>query len=141
MRKSEALALHKSDINLLGKEIVVNKTVIFKGNRAEIKDNPKTRAGARIIPILMPLEHILVDYMELVKEDLLFTTSTGELMTVTAYRRMWQKFEKAIGTKEITAHIFRHNFATILYNAGVDVKAAQTILGHSSINVTMDIYE
>ncbi len=40
----------------------------------------------------------------------------------------------------ITPHIFRHTYATILYNAGVDVKSAQRFMGHADINVTFKIY-
>ena len=40
----------------------------------------------------------------------------------------------------LTAHIFRHNYASLLYRQGVDVKTAQKLLGHSTIAVTMDIY-
>ena len=40
----------------------------------------------------------------------------------------------------LTSHIFRHNFASMLYQIGVSPKEAQYLLGHSSINVTMDIY-
>jgi integrase len=100
----------------------------------------KTKAGNRTIPILNPLRPILIDYINLVSGDYLFTTKTGDLFSKMAYRRMWQKLEDAMGTKEITAHIFRHNFATILYNAGVDVKTAQSIMGHGSISILMDIY-
>jgi integrase len=41
---------------------------------------------------------------------------------------------------DITPHIFRHTYATLLYEAGVDVKVAQYLLGHNSLQVTMDIY-
>ena len=37
-------------------------------------------------------------------------------------------------------HLFRHTFATILMRRNVDVKRIQTILGHSSVNITMNIY-
>jgi site-specific recombinase XerD len=36
--------------------------------------------------------------------------------------------------------MFRYTYATILYNAGVDVKSAQRFLGHADINVTLKIY-
>ena len=36
----------------------------------------------------------------------------------------------------LTPHIFRHTYATILYNASVDVKSAQRFLGHADINMT-----
>lgn len=140
MRRGEALAVTKNDIDFEKKEISVDKTLIFKKNQSEIKPNPKTPAGTRTIPLLAPLENILSEYIKSTSANHLFMTRDGNTMSITAYRRMWQRFEKAIGTKDITAHIFRHNFATILYNAGVDVKTAQVILGHSSISVTMDIY-
>ncbi len=38
------------------------------------------------------------------------------------------------------AHDLRHTFATALYDAGVDVKAAQYFIGHSDIRMTMDLY-
>jgi len=140
MRKSEAFALTRGDIDFDAGEITVNKTLVFMKNQSVLKMNPKTEAGVRTIPILEPLKPILEDYLRSVKSEHLFTTKGGELFTVTAYRRMWEKFTRAMGATEITAHIFRHNFATILYYADVDVKSAQAILGHKSISVTLGIY-
>ena len=40
----------------------------------------------------------------------------------------------------VRAHDLRHTFATALYDAGVPVKAAQYYLGHSDVQVTMDLY-
>jgi integrase len=40
----------------------------------------------------------------------------------------------------LTAHVFRHNYATMLYYAGVPVKDAQILMGHSNIKITLDIY-
>lgn len=42
--------------------------------------------------------------------------------------------------KDITPHMFRHTYATNLYYAGIDIKTAQNLLGHASIQMTMDIY-
>lgn len=39
-----------------------------------------------------------------------------------------------------TPHDLRHTFATALYDAGVDVKAAQYFLGHAEVKMTMDLY-
>ena len=139
MRRGEALALGKNAIDENFTQITVDKTVIFKVNASEIK-HPKTAAGVRTIPILAPLKEVLRDYVGSIETDLLFPATSGGTMSETAYRHMWRRFCKAMGTTEITAHIFRHNFATILYNAGVDVKTAQAIMGHSSITVMMDIY-
>ncbi len=50
--------------------------------------------------------------------------------------------ENCVGYQEehITMHQFRHTYATILYEAGVDVKTSQCYLGHSTVTTTMDIY-
>jgi integrase len=42
--------------------------------------------------------------------------------------------------KGLTPHVFRHNFATVLYYAGVDIKEAQRLCGHSNVQLTLDIY-
>ena len=36
--------------------------------------------------------------------------------------------------------MLRHTYATILFDAGVDVKSVQKFLGHSDIEVTLEIY-
>lgn len=41
---------------------------------------------------------------------------------------------------EITPHWLRHNYVSILYDAGVDAVTATRIVGHSSYQVTADIY-
>ena len=37
-------------------------------------------------------------------------------------------------------HDLRHSYCTLLYSAGVDVKTAAYLMGHSDIKVTMSIY-
>ena len=39
-----------------------------------------------------------------------------------------------------TPHILRHTYATNILKAGIDLKTAQKLLGHSTIAMTMDIY-
>ena len=40
----------------------------------------------------------------------------------------------------ITPHIFRHTFATRAIEAGMPPQVLKTILGHSSLAMTMDLY-
>jgi integrase len=140
MRRGEALAITKNDIDFVGKTVSVNKALIFYNNKSELKPSPKSDAGIRTIPLLAPLEIILLEYVDTIDSDFLFTSKDGSLTSLISFRRMWGKFEAAYGSKEITPHIFRHNYATMLYNAGVDIKSAQAILGHSSVKMTMDVY-
>lgn len=40
----------------------------------------------------------------------------------------------------LTAHYFRHNYASVLYNADVDILNAQRFLGHADVKTTLAIY-
>ncbi len=51
----------------------------------------------------------------------------------------WKGVTWVIDNK-ITPHMLRHTYATLLYDAGVDVKSAQKYMGHSSVDVTLEIY-
>ena len=55
------------------------------------------------------------------------------------YERMWKRWQKATGLT-LTAHQIRHGYATILWEAGIPAKDAQTYLGHAQLSTTMDIY-
>ena len=134
LRRGEALALRYEDIDRAAGVIRVTKSVEFIGNNPHIKQ-PKTAAGTRAVPLLEPLADVLPDK----KSGLVFPREDGELLTKIQYRKRWAKYCEAIG-HEITAHQLRHGYATILYEAGVQDKDAQELLGHSSISVTRDVY-
>jgi len=152
LRKGEALALMKKDIDLNRKTISIDKSLLIKGNAPEIKMSPKSEAGNRLIPLPDVLVGILTEYLPTVESLYVFPAASGKLMSDASYRGFWEKIAKRLNkaaggnenfivlSKDITAHIFRHTYATMLYYAGVDVKTAQYLLGHSGINVTMGIY-
>ncbi len=51
--------------------------------------------------------------------------------------------EKAIGAEPITgltAHIFRHNYCTMLYYSGISQKKAVELMGHSDLKMIIEVY-
>ena len=152
LRRGEILALNKSDIDFENRIIKVNKTLIFKKESPpEIKGPPKTDAGVRDIPVRQKLYDVLIEYVNLIDTDTLFTMNNGDLVTLSSYTKFWQSILKAIDkaaeaeglpvdTQTMTAYILRHTFATDLVYSGVDVKTAQRLLGHSSVQTTLNIY-
>lgn len=145
LRRGEALALTRSDIDLDQNIITVSKSLEYKnGNQSSVK-TPKSKAGSREVPITDVLKNELKKYMNCLTGDLLFPCPKsnrnpgGGYMTAKAYDTLWGKYKDETGL-EITAHNLRHGTATILYEAGVDVHTARQILGHSNISTTLSIY-
>jgi integrase len=51
-----------------------------------------------------------------------------------------KRLSEAVGLPNIGTHGWRHTHASMLYQAGIDMKEAQEILGHASIEITNNIY-
>ena len=130
-RRGEALALRYEDIDYENKTILINKSLYWQGNKAEIKST-KTKAGTRSIILLDALAAKL-------PKGTGYVFGGDAPLTNTAFRRRWDKYIKISGVTA-TCHQLRHLFATILYECGIDEKLAQELLGHSSITVTRNVY-
>ena len=138
-RRGEALALTYGDFDLNRRVVQITKTVEWLGNVPQIKYHPKTNAGIREIPIPEILLEKIFDGTKHKNTELVFKNQNGTLISNSGVTRMWNAYLKETGLT-ITPHQLRHAYATILYDAGVDVKAAQTFLGHADIKTTMNIY-
>lgn len=129
-RKGEALAMQLKDIDLKGQKINITKSLYYNSSKPQLK-GPKTQKGYRKVPLLPQL----VPYIPKGKpDDFLFP-----LESKTTMERHLRRYRKKTGLT-CTLHQLRHAYATFLYEAGVDVKQAQYLLGHASIKMTMDIY-
>ena len=157
LRRGELLALRWEDIDRKNKVIHINKAVYFAGNTPRLK-LPKSEAGRRDVVLL----DALLEYLPEGQQGYLFGDDAP--LTKSSIRKRWLSWCKAAGlatseevkrhrndknnrdyvtlkwTPDITPHQLRHAYATILFDAGIDEKDAQELLGHASIQVTRDIY-
>lgn len=155
LRRGECLALTKSDIDFKKKILTVNKAVVFDVNTPIIKAGAKSDAGNRTIPIPESVSSYLKGYLKSINTFYLFPGKNTEVLSKTQYVKMWERIvkkmndavtsekEKIIGAEPITgltAHIFRHNYCTMLYYSGISQKKAVELMGHSDIKMIMEVY-
>lgn len=53
---------------------------------------------------------------------------------------MFKRILKASNVKEYNFHVLRHTFATNCIKVGMDIKSLSEILGHASVDVTLNRY-
>ena len=103
------------------------------------------RNKARNIPLGSMSLKALKEYIEdarpyLIRdenEEALFVNVNGTRLTRQGFWKIVKYYkEQAHIEKEITPHVLRHSFATHLLQNGADLKAIQTMLGHSDISST-----
>lgn len=137
MRRGEALALQWADI---GKdEIRINKQISYESGTPVVAD-PKTGAGVRTVPILPDLSRYLIKPKKAKQSDYLFHgEDPSKPLQMSTFRRRWTHYckEHNLG---LTPHVLRHSYATMLFEAGVDVYTAQKLLGHANIETTLAVY-
>lgn len=155
LRRGELQALRAEDIDLANGVIRVERGWDEKEGVIELK----SRAGRRRVPIAPVLRDVLVEHRVVsprTGEELAF----GRTAVLPFYTKSLQERAdsawKAVNKKEreaaeeeqrkarlltrITLHECRHTFASLMIAAGVNAKALQTFMGHSSIQVTFDLY-
>ena len=128
MRVTEIISLNMSDVNIEQSYVVCNNG--YK---------------KRNIPLGSISLKALKDYVEkarpiLIKDDsidALFVNINGKRLTRQGFWKIVKYYkEQAHIEKDITPHVLRHSFATHLLQNGADLKAIQTMLGHSDISST-----
>lgn len=128
MRVTEIISLNIEDVNL--KESYVSC---------------KSGARQRNIPLGTLSMKALREYIEdarpyMIKDEsveALFVNVNGKRLTRQGFWKIVKYYkDQAHITKDITPHVLRHSFATHLLQNGADLKAIQTMLGHSDISST-----
>lgn len=138
-RRGEALALTYQDIDRKAGVIHITKKVSYATGKPVLEDHLKSENGRRDIPLLAPLAAALPKN----RIGLLFPGDNGGYMRPHEITREWRHYCRDVGLNEvqqgangetvetfpITPHCFRHSFATICYEAGLDPRQAANILG------------
>lgn len=140
-RRGEALALQWRDVDFNNRILHITKSVNYSGDNQNVpilSSHPKSDAGIRMVALLDELYNLLLEESKGKAEDA-FLFGGEKPLTKSEFRNRWNSYLKATGI-DITPHQLRHAYATLLYDAGIDEKVAQGLMGHSTIALTRDIY-
>lgn len=157
LRVGEVLALTWSDIDLEKHVLTVSKTLYERGADEGGFDfaPPKTEDSNRVVSfnseLLEELKRMKVQYN---KEkliglrnpksqfrDLVFTGRNQQPVRAVTISAVFNAIYKAYGIENVNGtHILRHTHITMLVEAGVDLPVIMERVGHSNINITLEIY-
>ena len=136
-RRGELLALTWQDIDRDAGVIHVTKKVNYATGKPVLEHHLKSKNGKREIPLLAPLAAALPAKPRI---GLIFGEEDGTHMVPSHWNRRWTSYTARVGISGVTPHQFRHSFATLMYEAGVDSKQGAAYLGDTE-KVTQGVYE
>ncbi len=146
LRVGELCALRWEDISFTEKTIHVNKTLqrvqdkSSKDRRTKIIiTTPKSACSIRTIPLPEELAKLLMLYQESANGYFLANSEERFVEPRTMQYRYKQALERS-SVAPANFHSLRHTFATRCIELGFDVKSLSEILGHASVNITMNRY-
>ena len=147
LRIGEICALKWKNIDLDKKEICVKSTLqrIYDNKLQQTKiiiDKPKTRASMRNIPISTKLYKLLKDIEKQYDKSSFFLSGQEEYyIEPRIYRYYFKKvLQKCKIRNTYKFHILRHTFATNCVGVGMDTKSLSEILGHTTVEMTLNKY-
>lgn len=158
VRIGEAAALTWADIDRKDMVIHIRRTVTIDRNGKRTIGKPKTATSERDIPLMPALLPILEQarkqgemvrawkVVEMDTAQLVFPSIYGKKLSDTVFNncvipRALQSLEKkGVHIERFTMHATRDTFATRFIEQGGTPQTLKSILGHSSLAMTMDLY-
>lgn len=139
LRKSEALALHWSDIDFKKSTITINHTIGFGDNSKLIRQAPKTESSQDEILLDAETLQILRNLKKTTSSIIVFNNN-GKYIYPSRVGEALTKYTTLANIKRIRVHDLRHTHASLLISSGASIKAVQQRLRHADIKTTMNIY-
>ena len=145
LRIGEVCALRWADIDLPNQILHITKT-LQRIYRTDIEphtrimiSSPKTSTSVRDIPLSGKLSEMIRSLPKR-REDDYILTNAEYYMEPRTFRKFYMDFLKLHGITPLNFHCLRHTFATRCIEEGGDYKSVSVLLGHATINTTLNMY-
>ena len=141
MRRGEVLGLTWDNVDLEQSTIKVVQAIYPTKNGLVVLP-PKTKTSIRKISLPPTLVEILKEYKDNCKSDnnYVCTLEDGSLISPSSLNHKFKQILQDNSLPSIRFHYLRHSHASLLLSQGVQAKVISERLGHSNINITMDLY-
>lgn len=140
MRRGECLGLRYSD---LAEDVLsIRRTTQFTNGRFLTTDckTEKSKRDILLMPEHLPYIEAYNSEREKNPEGFLMRRKDGSRITQNIVQREFKRFLERLELPNIRLHDLRHSYATMMMRNGVNPKIVSSVLGHSSIGITMDLY-
>lgn len=144
LREGEVCALKASDVDTSVNVVTVRRSIGRAPSGEYVK--PTKTGRVRSVPLPPVLVERLAPLVASMPPDAwLVGPSSGKWRSKWHLSVSWRRFAEEhgyVGTegRRPTFHDLRHSYATALVASGADVKLVQSLMGHSSAAMTLDVY-
>lgn len=152
LRRGEMLGLRWSDIDFENGTITIQNNLVRVGTELLFK-SPKTEGSIRTLAAPIELMRLLKEHRKKQMEiqlrsceeynnehNLVCTRYDGSPINPSTFSHAFGDFLSKHELPHVRLHDLRHTNATLMLLSGTPAKVASSRLGHSSINITMDLY-
>ena len=147
IRIGELCALQWGDFETNLSTLTVKKTMQRVKNIDDVSSSktkiiitePKSQSSVREIPLPPFLVEIAKSF-QANPEAFVLSGTIGQYVEPRTMQNRFQTYVKQSGIAAANYHSLRHSFATRCIELSFDIKTLSTILGHSSVNITLNRY-
>lgn len=151
MRRGEVLGLRWRDLDLAGRCLQVNQTVLSVSYQLTF-GGPKTARGRRRITLDPETVRVLTAHRSAQRQekrgagdgyddhDLVFARPDGRPIHPDYFSQTFDRTVERLKLPRIRLHDLRHTHATLGLAAGIPVKVISDRLGHATTSFTQDVY-